>query len=330
MLYTGGTIGMVKSENGYVPDSAGFRNILDNMSGLYSAEMPEIVVEEFDPLLDSSNIAVKEWNKIGEFIEANYDDYDGFVILHGTDTMAYTASALSFALENLGKPVILTGSQIPLCEVRTDGHENIINSAIIACSEDVCEVCVYFDGKLLRGNRSTKTSADQFTAFDSPNEEPLAYAGIKITYDKALLLPKPEGKFRFQHLDDLPIGVIKVFPGIQFDWFAPVMTERLKGIVLETFGAGNIPSLSQDSLLYIIEKAYKNGTIITVCSQCMEGAVSLGTYQTSQALHDIGAVDGKNMTTEAALAKLYYLNSKNYDTDTIKKLMSVSLRGELN
>lgn len=321
---------MVKSEEGYVPDSAGFRILLDNMSGLYSAEMPKIVVEEFQPLLDSSNIAVKEWNKIGEFIEANYDEYDGFVVLHGTDTMAYTASALSFALENLGKPVIFTGSQIPLCEVRTDGRENIINSAIIACSEDICEVCIYFDGKLLRGNRSTKRSADQFTAFDSPNEEPLAFAGIKINYDKAALLPKPEGKFRFQHLDDLPIGVIKVFPGIQFDWFAPVMTERLKGIVLETFGAGNIPSLSQNSLMHIIEKAYKNGTIITVCSQCMEGAVSLGAYQTSQALHDIGAVDGKNMTTEAALAKLYYLNSKGYDTDKIKRLMSMSLRGELN
>lgn len=330
MIYTGGTIGMVHSENGYTPSSQSFRDTLNTIPDLHSPGIPEWEVLEFSPLLDSSNIAVEEWNKIGRAIRAHYHEFDGFVILHGTDTMAYSASALSFMLENLDKPVIFTGAQIPLCQLRSDGQENIVTSLLIAASDQVREVCVYFNGKLLRGNRSTKRSSDQFGAFESPNYPALARAGISIQYHQANLLPRRlSGPFRLQELQNLPIGVVKVFPGIQFELFESIMTDKLKGVVLESFGAGNIPSAAQNSLLPIIEKAYSSGTIIAVCSQCLQGAVSLGAYETSKALHDIGAVNGKDMTTEAALTKLYYLFSLGLSKEEIKHWMSRDLRGEL-
>lgn len=331
MIYTGGTIGMVHSDHGYVPSSHSFEETLNSHSSMRNSDMPQWEVVEFSPLLDSSNIAVNEWNKIGQAIADRYDQFDGFVVLHGTDTMAYSASALSYMLENLNKPVVFTGAQIPLCELRTDGRENIINSMVIAASGQVREVCVYFNGKLLRGNRSTKRSSDQFGAFESPNYPALAHAGIDIRYhETALLPPKITAPFHFQPLQDIPVGVIKIFPGIQFEIFESIMTDKLKGVILESFGAGNIPSASQDSLLPIIEKAYRSGTIITVCSQCVQGAVSLGAYATSKSLNDIGAVNGGDMTTEAALTKLYYLFSKGLDVDEIKIKMTENLRGELS
>lgn len=329
MIYTGGTIGMVHSENGYVPDSPSFLRRLEEIPDLRSPAMPEWEVVEFSPLLDSSNIAVREWNKIGRAIRDRYEEFDGFVILHGTDTMAYSASALSFMLEHLTKPVVFTGAQIPLCELRSDGRENIVNSMVIAASGCLREVCIYFNGQLLRGNRATKRSSDQFGAFESPNYPALAHAGIVIQYHANALYAPSQGEFHLQELKDVPIGVIKVFPGIQFELFESIMTDRLKGVVLETFGAGNIPSASQNSLLPIIQRAYRSGTIITVCSQCLQGAVSLGAYATSKALHDIGAVNGKDMTTEAALTKLYYLFSRGLPKEQVKELMGRDLRGEL-
>ena len=293
ILYTGGTIGMVPSEKGYVPSSGAFLDLLRAIPDLYWADMPRWDVVEFDPLLDSSDITVREWNQIGRAIAARYDDYDGFVVLHGTDTMAYSASAISFMLENLSKPVIFTGSQIPLGQIRSDGRDNIISSLLIAASGQVHEVCIYFNGVLLRGNRSTKRSSDQFEAFESPNDAPLAPAGI------------------------------------QFDYFESLMTDKLKGVVLETFGAGNIPGSAQNALLPIIDRAYKNGTIITVCSQCSQGAVSLGTYAASSALRRVGAVNGRDMTTEAALAKSYYLLSISDDMAFVKAQMQKNLCGEL-
>ena len=270
ILYTGGTIGMVPTPRGYAPRPGYLGPLLAAMPELKGPEAPAWDLVEMDPLLDSSNIAVGEWNAIGRAIFERYNDYDGFVVLHGTDTMAYTAGALSFMLENLQKPVVLTGSQIPLCRLRSDGRENLITSLLIAA--------------LGRG---------------------------------AALAP----------FDNVPIGVLKVFPGIQFDLFEPIMTRRLRGIVLETFGAGNIPD-EQGALPPLIQKAWQNGAVLTVCSQCFEGGVLLGEYAASAALTAAGAVSGGDMTTEAAVAKLYYLFSKGLDAAAVKEKMGENLRGE--
>lgn len=329
ILYTGGTIGMVPTEKGYAPKKGYFYDRLRAIEDLNEPDMPAWDMIEFDPLLDSSNIAVDQWNQIGRAIRDNYESYDGFVVLHGTDTMAYTASALSFMLEGLAKPVILTGSQIPLCQLRSDARDNLITSVLIAGQGVVREVCLYFGGRLIRGNRSVKASADGLIAFDSPNFHPLAEAGIDIHYNTdALLVPSKGVRLNLVQFRQTSIGVLKVFPGIQFSLFESIMTESLKGIVLETFGAGNIPSYD-DALLPIIKKAFDHGTIVTVCSQCPSGTVKLGAYQTSAALTGAGAVSGYNMTTEAAVAKLYYLFSLGLDRDAIKEKMEENLRGEL-
>ena len=328
LIYTGGTIGMVRTPNGYAPKDGYFRAELDAIPALSMPEMPQWELYEMHPLLDSSNMTVAEWNKIAQLIAARYDAYDGFVVLHGTDTMAYTASALSFMLEGLSKPVVLTGSQIPLCEVRSDGRDNIITSILIAADDRVHEVCLYFGGALLRGNRATKYSADGLIAFVSPNYPPLADAGITIRYHENALLPKKQSALNLQLLDNVPIGVIKVFPGIQFSLFESIMTDKLRGIVIETFGAGNIPG-DGNALLPIIRRAFEGGTVLTVCSQCPQGAVSLGAYETSNALKRAGAVSGYDMTTEAAVAKLYYLFSQGLSKERIKLDMERDLRGEL-
>ena len=328
LIHAGGTIGMVPSENGYEPKPGFLQGVLSELKDLKSEKMPEITFMELSPLLDSSDMTVKEWNRIGMAIAQSYDDYDGFVILHGTDTMAYTASALSFMLENLNKPVILTGSQIPLCQVRSDGLDNLVTSLLIAKDAKCKEVCLYFGGKLIRGNRATKMSADGMRAFSSPNCPLLAEAGIEITYLPTSYAPKSNEKFNLCLFEDIPIGVLKVFPGIRFPLFEAVMTEKLKGIVIETFGAGNIPG-DDDSLLPIIKKAFNSGSVITVCSQCPQGTVHLGAYKTSSHLKNAGAVSGFDMTTESAVAKLYYLFSKGYSKEEIKAKMEENLRGEL-
>lgn len=328
IIYTGGTIGMVRTRNGYAPKEGYFRTAMESIPALHAEEMPDWELYEMSPLLDSSNVTVNEWNRIAQLIAERYDRYDGFVVLHGTDTMAYTASALSFMLENLSKPVVLTGSQIPLCEVRSDGRDNLITAILIAADERVHEVCLYFGGSLLRGNRATKYSADGLIAFVSPNCPALAEAGITIRYRENVLLPPSEGPLRLQPLENVPIGVIKVFPGIQFSLFESIMTEKLRGIVIETFGAGNIPG-DGDALLPIIRRAFANGTVLTVCSQCPQGAVSLGAYETSGALKRAGAVSGLDITTEAAVAKLYYLFSRGYGKEAVKREMERNLRGEM-
>ena len=272
-------------------------------------------------------MTVSDWNRIGGLIAENYDAYDGFVVLHGTDTMAYTASALSFMLQGLDKPVILTGSQIPLAEIRSDGRDNLIDSLLIAAEGRAKEVCIFFGGKLLRGNRATKYSADELIAFVSPNYPALAEAGISVVYNEPALLARQEGRFEFQPLEEIPIGVIKVFPGIQFSLFEQILTENLKGIVIETFGAGNIPGGGSE-LLPLVKKAMEHGSVITVCSQCPQGTVSLGTYEASSALAEAGAVSGRDLTTEAAVAKLYYLFSKGYTADEVKRLMETPICGE--
>lgn len=328
IIFTGGTIGMVPSEKGYIPKAGVFEPLLRSINDIHRPEFPEWELVEFSPLLDSSNIAVQDWNKIGRLIARRYDEFDGFVVLHGTDTMAYSASALSFMLENLSKPVIFTGSQIPLCMMRSDGLDNIVNAILIAASGRVHEVCLYFGGMLLRGNRSTKMSADLLEAFDSPNAPHLAETGIEIQYHDAVICPKGTGSLHLQEFMDVPIGVLKVFPGIQFELFESIMTEKLKGVVFEAFGAGNIPSGRGSELLPLVERAYRNGTIITVCSQCQRGAVSLGTYETSAGLAKADAVSGGDMTIEAAVTKLYYLFSCGYSKEEIRRKMEENLCGE--
>ncbi len=328
IIHTGGTIGMFPTDHGYAPSKDAFHRVLESIRELSAPPVPAWDLIDLDPLLDSSNISVNEWNKIGSLIAEHYSLYDGFVVLHGTDTMAYTASALSFMLRNNAKPVILTGSQIPLCEIRNDARDNLLTSLLIAADDRVHEVCLYFGGKLLRGNRAMKYSADDLIAFESPNYPALADAGIDIKYNDTALLPSCKGKFSLQLLENIPIGVIKIFPGIQFELFDAVMTEKLRGIVIETFGAGNIPG-DEKALLPIIRKATENGTVMVICSQCPHGTVTLGAYEASATLKNAGAVSGYDLTTEAAVAKLYYLFSRGLSREEIKIRMERSLRGEV-
>lgn len=329
IIYTGGTIGMSRTDNGYAPVAGHLQQELDRIDDLRSTGMPQYELVEFTPLLDSSNITYVQWNMIAESIASRYDDYDGFVVLHGTDTMAYSASALSFMFENLNKPVIFTGSQIPLCELRSDGKDNLITSILIAVSDKINEVALYFGHRLLRGNRSMKASADGLIAFSSPNYPPLAEAGIDINYNAPRLMPKPHGELLVQSIKPAKVGVIKLFPGIRFELFAPIVTHELDALVLETFGTGNIPNYDE-ALPPLIARAISNGTAVVVCTQCAQGTVRLGAYETSSELANAGAVSGSNMTTEATVAKLYYLFSLGLERSEVSKLIETDLRGELD
>ncbi|MBQ1377044.1 MAG: type I asparaginase [Lachnospiraceae bacterium] len=338
IIHSGGTIGMTKTEKGYSPDGPALKAALEQMDALKTDPVPLWDFTETDPLLDSSRMSVSDWNRIGEAVAEHYDAYDGFVILHGTDTMAYTASALSFMFSGLDKPVILTGSQIPLFEARTDGRDNLITSMIIAGEGRVREVCIYFGGRLLRGNRATKFSADGMQAFISPNYPNLAEAGIRIVYNESVMDRKNAEKdavrggsdslppFSFVPLKDVPIGVFKVFPGIPFEVFSSLIADPLKGIVIEAFGSGNVPD--SPAVLSLIEKARRTGTVLTVCSQCPQATVNMNAYEAGHALAAAGAVSGGDMTTEAAVAKLYYLFTVSDDTEEIRKMMEMDLRGE--
>jgi L-asparaginase len=328
IIHTGGTIGMKKTDNGYSPVPGYLAEELKTIPDLNRPDFPSWDLYETSPLLDSSNMSVDEWNEIGRVIYENYSTYSGFVILHGTDTMSYTASALSFMLEGLDKPVILTGSQIPLSELRSDGRDNLITSVMIAGEGVACEVCLYFSSRLLRGNRSMKMSADGLVAFDTPSYPHLAEAGINVKYNHSAILQRRGNELKYHPFEKVPIGVLKVFPGIQFGLFEDIMTEKLSGIVLETFGAGNIP-MGNGDLLPIIKKAFASGTVITVCSQCPSGTVTLGAYETSSRLKSAGAVSGSDMTTEAAVAKLYHLFSLGLSKKDIKRLMEKNISGEL-
>ena len=329
IIYTGGTIGMVETADGYATKSGYLHRVLGSMTELFHSGMPKWELIEFEHICDSSNISVSDWRAMAHSIRDNYEVYDGFVILHGTDTMAYTASALSFMLEGLGKPVVLTGAQIPIGQARTDARDNLIGSIIIAGEGKVPEVCVYFGKKLLRGNRSTKVSADEMEAFATPNFPPLATAAIDIRYLEHLIRPAGEALRVVDFADELPIAVLKIFPGIQFKMFENIMTENLKALVIEAFGVGNIPQYDAE-LLPLIRKAANNGTIIVVCTQCLRGRVQLGTYETSSALKKAGAVSGGDMTVEAAVTKLRYLFAKRCSSERICKYMEQDIRGELS
>ena len=327
VIHTGGTIGMARTKNGYAPKAGYLKSILSEMTDLKSSELPKFDLVEYEPLLDSSNISVNEWVKMAVDIKEKYDAYDGFVILHGTDTMAYTASALSYMLGGLGKPVILTGSQIPLCEIRNDGKDNLIASLILAGFYQVPEVCLFFGNKLFRGNRATKVSSDDLIAFDSPNYPVLADAGVRISLNH-MAIRNPGADLKLSLFEAHQIAVLKIFPGISFEVFENILTPNLKGIVFEAYGAGNIPD-TDPALASFLSKANKNGTIIVVCTQCLRGSASIGEYETSLSFANAGAVSGYDMMVEAAVTKLYYLLSVGCGLDEIKKLMEKNLRGEL-
>ena len=291
----------------------------------------------FNPLIDSSDVEPSMWQKLADLIKERYDDYDGFVILHGTDTMAYSASALSFMLENLSKPVVFTGSQLPIGVPRTDGKENLVSAVEIASARDsighsiVPEVSIYFNSKLLRGNRSTKTSSEAFSAFSSPNFPSLAEAGISIKYDLGAIR-RPDfwqEPLKISTELDTRVSILKIHPGIT----PQVMRYFLCGpetraVILETYGSGNAPS--KQWFTDIIREASEMGKIIMNVTQCLSGTVDMSIYATGKALKELGVISGQDITTEGALGKLFYLMGKSKDNECVKKRLGENLQGEIS
>ncbi len=328
ILNTGGTISMLKSAHGYVPSHGYVQAVLEKMPVLSRADMPRFVIREYTPLIDSSNMSIADWNRIATDIGGAYDQFDGFIIFHGTDTMAYTASALSFMLENLGKPVILTGSQIPLSEVRNDAVDNIITSLWLSAHHPVNEVCIYFNQKLLRGNRAQKISSEQFDAFDSPNFPQLAEFGIDIRIHQDLLLSPPVKPFCLHTIKPQHIANIRLFPGLSIEVLDTILHTKLRGLVLETYGSGNAPN-NDPVFLQLLEQACNRGVVIVNCTQCQHGRVAMDQYATGYSLKKAGLVSGYDMTPEATHCKLLYLLGKYTDVDRVKALMETNLCGEL-
>ena len=311
-----------------------FRHISDHVPELrkFGYDLHSI---SFDPVKDSSNIDPGVWVKMAEIIEESYDDFDGFVILHGTDTMAYTASALSFMLENLGKPVILTGSQLPIGMLRTDGRENLITAIEIAAAMEnglpaVPEVCIYFDNKLTRGNRTTKMSAEHFDAFNSPNYHPLAEVGLHLRYFNNLIsYPSKNQKLIVHKAFDTNVAILKLFPGINRKLVnAIIKTEGLRGLILETFGSGNAPTYQWflDDLKQFID----SGGIILNVTQCQGGSVEMGLYETSRQMLAAGVVSGKDITSEASVTKLMHLLGRYSSKEKVTESLNMSLAGEIS
>lgn len=329
ILNTGGTISSVKTANGYEPVLGYVQEALAQIPTLSHPKMPRYTIKEYQPLLDSSNMTVKDWNQIAGNIADEYDNFDGFVVFHGTDTMAYTASALSFMLENLAKPVIVTGSQIPLSEVRNDALDNVITSLWLCAHQPINEVCIYFNQRLLRGNRTQKVSAQQFNAFDSPNFPHLASIGISIEVHNQLLLPPPNGSFNLQTINPQFIANFRLFPGFATQVLEFILHQPLRGLVLETYGAGNAQN-NDPYFLNLLEKACDKGVIIINCSQCQHGRVEMHQYATGFTLKQAGLISGHDMTPEAAHCKLLYLLSKKLDTVEIKKRLETNLCGEVS
>lgn len=328
MIYTGGTIGMKRKDNGYVPKKGFLAEQLSQMAELSYDEVPKFDLIEYEPLLDSSNIHFEHWKQIANDIYHLYDNYSGFVILHGTDTMAYTASALSFMLKGLNKSIVLTGSQIPLGVIRSDARDNIISSLMIAGQSQVPEVCVFFGNKLLRGNRCIKMSSDEKGAFESPNYPELAESGVTLRYFKRNILPCGN-ELIYTPIKHCNIIVLKIIPGIFYGAFDAILESGIDALVIEGFGAGNLPN-SGNELVDLLQKAKNMKIPVIICTQCVRGSTFVGEYETSSQLKDINAICAFDMTTESTVAKLYYLLSKGYQGDKLKKLMETNLVGELS
>ena len=335
IIYTGGTIGMKEDPMDGTLKPFDFSQIMDEVPELNKFDV-HIESYTFDPLIDSSDVEPSLWISLAELIRDRYDDYDGFIILHGTDTMAYSASTLSFMLEGLTKPVVFTGSQLPIGVPRTDGKENLISAVEIAAAKDfegharVPEVCIYFDSRLLRGNRSTKYSAEAFNAFASPNCPPLAEAGIKIRYNKDEIR-KPiywDAQLRVQTHLDTRVSILKVHPGMTPQVMRSVVSDPLtRACIIETYGSGN--ALSKAWFLDILRDADRQGKILLNVTQCKSGTVDMNLYATGATLKQAGVLSGSDITTEAALGKLFSLMGRNDNNVWVKTMLEKNLCGEI-
>jgi len=334
LIYTGGTIGMNRNPQTGALEPFDFEHLLQNVPELKQFDT-EIATYQFSPPIDSSDMSPRLWTDLSHVIADHYGDYDGFVVLHGTDTMAYTASALSYMLENLTKPVIFTGSQLPIDQLRTDGKENLITSIEIAAAKDdnghalVPEVGIYFNGRLLRGNRTTKQSADGFNAFESFNYPHLVDAGVNIVYHhERILQPNWERPMTPHYRLDNNVIIFSLFPGVREDLIRHIIhTPNLRAIVMRTFGSGNAPQTPW--LINALREGSRNGKVIVNISQCMQGTVEMGRYDTGVRLQEAGVVSGYDSTVESAVAKLMYLQSHYDDPEKVRYYMNRSIRGEI-
>jgi len=332
LIYTGGTIGMMQDARSGELKPFDFKSLTKQIPELTKFDI-ELSSISFKNPIDSSNMHPEVWIELAEIVEKNYSRYDGFVILHGSDTMSFTASALSFMLENLSKPVVLTGSQLPIGIIRTDGKENLITAIEIAGTKEkgkpiVSEVCIYFEYKLYRGNRTFKYNSAHFDAFKSPNYPALAEAGVTINYNTSALLKPNSKKLKVHRNLDNDIAVLKLFPGISKKITSSFLnTKGIKAIILETFGAGN--ATTQDWFIKEIESALSKGIIILNITQCREGRVIQGMYETSSHLKKMGVIGGSDLTFESAVTKLMFLLGQKLSPTQLKKQLQNNLRGEL-
>ncbi len=333
LIYTGGTIGMIKDYRSGALKAFDFKKLLKSIPELTQLDC-HIDTVSFDEPIDSSNMNTEHWVGIAHIIEKHYKTHDGFVVLHGSDTMSYTASALGFMLENLRKPVIFTGSQLPIGDLRTDAKENLITSIQIAALQEkgrpvIQEVGLYFEYKLYRANRTTKINAEQFEAFASLNHPPLAESGVHLKIHREYLLkPNRSKKFHIHKSLNNNVALLKLFPGINRSAVRSILeTPGLKALVMETYGAGNAPT--EQWLVAILKSAIKKGVHIVNVTQCSGGSVTMGQYETSEHLKKIQVIDGKDITTEAALAKLMYLLGREVPPKSFKTIFETSLRGEM-
>jgi L-asparaginase len=327
VAYVGGTIGMKATDNGYAPVPGHLTEQVRDRPELRSSEVPELSISEYEPLLDSANARPADWLRVARDLASHRSFYDGFVVLHGTDTMAYTASALAFLLRGLGKPVVVTGSQIPLGVLRSDGRQNLLTSVLVAARDDVREVCLVFGSQILRGCRTVKSSASGFEAFSSPNLPPLGEAGVEIEVSESRLRAPDPVSMGLPMALDAHVAMLRVYPGMPASVLRAAMAPPVRGLVLEAYGAGTVPG--DPSWLAALAEGAARGVVVVVVSQCVDGRVDLGAYATSAPLVEAGAVGGLDMTTEAAYAKLVVLLSSGLAVDSVRQLMVSDLAGEL-